>query len=162
VHLIVRAQGRDGQRLNPRKADLARWRQEFADRLMERGIAASATRRQSRGNLHPTRTLRDCHRGAKNPIERSMHKGPGAQRTEFEVLDAWQNLAEAPRNSDRNEDRELGREVGNFLLSLQMEIQARPSIRQEKRWIEEERERLEPPSRCQEIQPKQSTGSRER
>src|SRR5450631_1293025 len=49
VHMIVRAQSWDTRRLNPKKADLARWRQVFADRLMERGVAASATRRQTRG-----------------------------------------------------------------------------------------------------------------
>jgi hypothetical protein len=29
VHLSVRAEGKDGQRLNPRKADLRRWREIF-------------------------------------------------------------------------------------------------------------------------------------
>ena len=53
VHLIVRRQAQDGTRLRPSNADLARWRQQFADELREQGIAASATRRHMRGELQP-------------------------------------------------------------------------------------------------------------
>jgi hypothetical protein len=49
VHLCVRAVDREGVRLNPRKADLQRWREHFADRLREQGIAANATPRWARG-----------------------------------------------------------------------------------------------------------------
>lgn len=48
-HLIVRMTGHDGRRLNPRKADLARWRETFADSLREQGLDANATRRSVRG-----------------------------------------------------------------------------------------------------------------
>jgi len=40
VHLSVKAESRRGQRLNPRKSDLHRWRETFAERLRERGIDA--------------------------------------------------------------------------------------------------------------------------
>ena len=43
VHLAVRAEGRDGKRLNPRKQDLRRWREVFAERLRGLGIEAEAT-----------------------------------------------------------------------------------------------------------------------
>ena len=33
VPISVRAEGRDGSRLNPRKEDLRRWREAFAERL---------------------------------------------------------------------------------------------------------------------------------
>ncbi len=49
VHLAIRMLGRDGERLNPRKADLERWRQTFARTLREREIAAEATPRRARG-----------------------------------------------------------------------------------------------------------------
>jgi len=48
VHLCVKARGFDGTRLNPRKADLQRWRECFADRLRGQGIEANATRRPVR------------------------------------------------------------------------------------------------------------------
>lgn len=49
VHLIVRTEGADGRRLNPRKADLHRWRLRFAHELRERGIDAAASRQRTRG-----------------------------------------------------------------------------------------------------------------
>lgn len=49
VHLAVKAVDRNGVRLNPRKADLQHWREMFADKLHDHGIAANATPRQVRG-----------------------------------------------------------------------------------------------------------------
>src|SRR4030095_7476929 len=49
VHLSVKAESKHGVRLNPRKADLHRWRETFAERLREWGIDAEATRQASRG-----------------------------------------------------------------------------------------------------------------
>ena len=52
VHLSVRAEGRDGQRLNPRKEDLRRWRATFAERLRGWGIEAEASLQATRGTRH--------------------------------------------------------------------------------------------------------------
>lgn len=49
VHLVVKSVGFDGRRLNPRKADLQRWRELFAERLRDQGIEAEATPRMARG-----------------------------------------------------------------------------------------------------------------
>jgi Relaxase/Mobilisation nuclease domain len=50
VHLVVKAEHEyGGPRLNPRKADLQRWRERFATLLTELGVAATATRREDRG-----------------------------------------------------------------------------------------------------------------
>jgi type IV secretory pathway VirD2 relaxase len=38
VHVSVRAESKHGQRLNPLKADLQRWRETFAERLRKRGV----------------------------------------------------------------------------------------------------------------------------
>ncbi len=48
-HLTVKCKGFDGKRLNPRKADLQRWREEFAEKLRSQGVDAEATPRCSRG-----------------------------------------------------------------------------------------------------------------
>ena len=40
VHFAVKSRGLDGQRLNPRKADLRGWRERFAHYLRVRGIDA--------------------------------------------------------------------------------------------------------------------------
>ena len=49
VHLVVRAMGEHGKRLNIRKATLQEWRREFARRLRFQGVAANATERPIRG-----------------------------------------------------------------------------------------------------------------
>ena len=48
VHLVVKAAGEDGQRLNIRKANLREWRSEFARHLREHGVPANATERAVR------------------------------------------------------------------------------------------------------------------
>ncbi|MDQ2735504.1 MAG: conjugal transfer protein TraS, partial [Pseudomonadota bacterium] len=48
VHLSVRADSMHGKRLNPRKADLQRWRETFAEKLRGWGIEAEATRQTTR------------------------------------------------------------------------------------------------------------------
>ena len=48
-HLVVRVQGYDNKRLDPKKKDLENWRIQFAARLRANGIEATATRRASRG-----------------------------------------------------------------------------------------------------------------
>ncbi len=50
VHLTVKAAGLDGIRLNPRKVDLPRWREGFAEALREHGIEATTTSRLHRTN----------------------------------------------------------------------------------------------------------------
>jgi hypothetical protein len=49
VHLVVKAVGEQGVRLNISKAVLRGWRREFARHLREQGIAANATERAVRG-----------------------------------------------------------------------------------------------------------------
>ena len=53
VHLSVRAESRQGRRLNPRKADLSRWRQTFAEKLREWGVEAETSARVVRGQGLP-------------------------------------------------------------------------------------------------------------
>jgi hypothetical protein len=55
VHLVVSAHKLDGGRLNIRKADLRRWREQFARQLRAQGVEANATPAQVRGRLsnHP-------------------------------------------------------------------------------------------------------------
>lgn len=51
VHLVVRAYDQEATRLNIRKADLRRWREQFARHLRQHGIEANATPSQIRGRL---------------------------------------------------------------------------------------------------------------
>jgi len=49
AHVVVRLEGIDGRWLNPRKADLQEWRENFAESLERHGIAAGASPAYSRG-----------------------------------------------------------------------------------------------------------------
>lgn len=51
VHLVVSAHKREGGRLNISKADLRRWRGQFARQLRRQGVEANATPAQLRGKL---------------------------------------------------------------------------------------------------------------
>jgi hypothetical protein len=51
VHVVVSAHRLEGGRLNIRKADLRRWREQFASQLRRQGIAANASPAQVRGKL---------------------------------------------------------------------------------------------------------------
>lgn len=88
VHLVVRAEGFDGQRLYIRKDTLEEWRQDFASRLRARGIEAQATRRHLRGQWRSapdianrkmevdrrSRTLEQQFERARSEIEDPHHK----------------------------------------------------------------------------------------
>src|SRR5208282_6686538 len=71
VHLVVKAEHEyERKRLNPRKADLQRWRERFAGYLTELGVPATATRREDRGFVKThkkTPIYRAAHREPKNP-----------------------------------------------------------------------------------------------
>lgn len=86
VHLCIKAMGKDGIRLNPRKGDLQRWRELFAEKLIDHGIEANATRRPVRGvtkrpKKQPVihmekRGLRSFHREAlKKAVEGFIREG---------------------------------------------------------------------------------------
>ncbi len=49
VHMVVKAMGEQGERLNIKKETLRTWRREFARHLREQGIEANATDRSARG-----------------------------------------------------------------------------------------------------------------
>lgn len=57
VHLTVAARGEGGERFNPRKDDLARYREAFARELRARGLEAEATPRRARGIVQKRETM---------------------------------------------------------------------------------------------------------
>lgn len=88
VHLTVRALGDRGDRLNPKKADLERWRQAFAEALRDRGVEAEATPRRCRG------ITRKAERGAVRRIrERHLAGLGGLGRVAAEKLKSAGHVA---------------------------------------------------------------------
>jgi hypothetical protein len=120
VHICVRAESRHGERLNPRKADLQRWRETFAEKLRGWGIEAEATRQATRGELRNYEPLwRDKARQyLRLRTKRDPSKtSPGSELTREEAAAAWTQLAGALRASDVAADRALAERVRQFVLT---------------------------------------------
>lgn len=144
VHLIVRKQGQDGARLEPGPADLALWREQFADRLRQWGIAASATSRRVRGEL---RWAARADRDGSEPLaltdagnERSRHEAAA----EHDVLSAWHAVAGALSRSEDPRDRLLARQAIEFVR--EMPIVAR---RQTRPWMLERSSQAPRAEKCE-------------
>lgn len=141
VHLTVRVLGTDGSRLNPRKADLALWRQRFAQALRDRGVEAEASPRRARGVIRkaertPVRKLRERFVEQRGPAPKVL---AGAVRDAIDGRDKdapWQTAirdhqarirralvaeAVALSRSDRAEDRVLG-------VALKAHVQTLPKV----------------------------------
>lgn len=115
VHLAVRAEGRDGRRLNPRKQDLRRWREVFAERLQGLGIEAEASSQVARGTRH--RNERLWHRKAYDEgrgIDRGGYADAKLTPARRHAAQAWCEIAKALASSEDVADRELGRSVVNY------------------------------------------------
>lgn len=156
VHLCVKALGRDGTRLNPRKADLQRWREIFAEKLIDHGVEANATRRHVRGvtrkhKKQPVihiekRGLRSLHREAlKSAAEAFIRNGraisnplkPKIIRTRQFVIASWNAIGHALQAQG---EKNLSAEVKDFIQALpstdgvgeQLEAQLRSQLDKKK------------------------------
>lgn len=129
-----------GKRLNPRKADLSRWREQFAQQLRHIGIAANATPRRTRGVSEPSisqavfqlrKRLSELQPGdsiqtyiernistefkkklISSTINPSSNKGPSFTQ---EII-AWSGIAKLLAGSPSIEDRALSLAVSKFSL----------------------------------------------
>jgi len=128
VHLTVRMLGSDGERLNPRKADLQAWRESFAHALRERSVEAEATPRRTRGVTRkaertPVRKMRERFVAGQGPLPdvlasayREAIKEPdrpkpwleAIQKRELGVRRALVAEALSLAQSDKATDRALG------------------------------------------------------
>ena len=141
VHLTIAARGEGGVRFNPRKADLANWREAFARELRARGIDAEATPRRARGivqkaertSVRKTRERAD----ATSPLPKVIQAGrttaaamarenPPAPRPwevqtivrQAEVRKGYAKAAELLEQSDAPEDLALARQTRAFVASM--------------------------------------------
>lgn len=114
MHLSVRAEGRDGQRLNPRKEDLRRWRETFAERLRGWGIEAETSSQATRGTRH--RNERVWERKTASPREARparVEELPGGIRKQ--ALQAWAEIMQALAASPDVSDRQLAQSISLYL-----------------------------------------------
>ena len=126
VHLSVRAESQRGKRLNPRKADLQRWRETFAEKLRSRGIDAEATRQATRGEQrsHP-RLWRT--KAAADPRLRETHApdktGGRFHANRMKAIEAWLRIAQALEKSVEPADRKLAKAVIGYVKSMPFAIE---------------------------------------
>lgn len=114
VHLCVKAMGLDGIRLNPRKEDLQRWRERFAEQLRSRGVDADATRRihrfqRDRGEKQSVRYMKrrgeQLHSIGQAPVD--AIRAVKAKAMESQALARYRQLTNALAGSQLPADRRL-------------------------------------------------------
>jgi hypothetical protein len=114
VHLVVQSAGADGRRLNPRKADLHRWREGFAQALRDHGVDAIATSRayrleRRRGQSQAIRQMKDLGK----PFTKGRRAEPSSERvaraksTEKEILRRYSQVIQILVDSQDPADRVL-------------------------------------------------------
>lgn len=139
VHLTVQAEGIDRKRFDPRREDLFRFREVFAEALRSRGIEAEATPRYTRGQGRAGTSM------ALTQLRARIRSGASCQPTEADLRQAreamqvalgraeqpvfvsktrarWQDTkrryeaaAERLDRSPEHDDRNLARDVRQFL-----------------------------------------------
>jgi hypothetical protein len=123
VHISVRAESKLGRRLNPRKADLQRWRETFAEKLRGYGIEAEATRQATRGrsrNPDDLWRLKAQVDGRLQSGRPSRIGGANASATRRQANEAWRHIGHALAGSDAPSDIQLGRSIASFLKEMQL------------------------------------------
>jgi Relaxase/Mobilisation nuclease domain len=121
VHISVRAESKHGKRLNPRKTDLHRWRETFAQQLQERGIDAEATRQATRGNSRnydPLWRIKAREDGRLRTTQASTKSSPGSKATRAEAAEAWMQLGRALALSGDAADRNLALSIERFVRDM--------------------------------------------
>ncbi|MBW8778131.1 MAG: conjugal transfer protein TraS [Burkholderiales bacterium] len=121
VHISVRVESRHGRRLNPRRADLHRWRETFAEKLREQGIEAEASRQAVRGRSGRSEALwrikaqqDDRLRSRANPSSDSA-RSAGRQAA---AVAEWERIGHALAKSPNGRDQRLSTAVHRFVTNV--------------------------------------------
>jgi hypothetical protein len=135
VHLSVMAESIDGRRLNPRKTDLHRWRETFAEKLRELGVEAEATRQASRGeNRRDERNwqVKARQQGRLSQRDKQQVKsGASYERSHSGAFEAWAHIKKALQASDVPEDRELAKHIVRFVSESAYFKEVAPRLQRE-------------------------------
>ena len=139
VHLTVQAEGVDRKRFDPRREDLFRFREAFAEALRSRGVEAEATPRYTRGqgragtSMALTQLRARIRSGAsRQPTEADLRQAREAMQVALgkaqqpvfvlRTRERWQETKQryeaAAERLDRSvdrEDRKLARDVRQFI-----------------------------------------------
>lgn len=119
VHLSVKAESIEGKRLNPRKTDLHRWRETFAEQLRGYGVEADATRQASRGANRRDERIWQVKARQEGRLDlrgdQKAKSGEAYERSHSGAFRAWAHIKKALQASDVPEDRELAKHILRFI-----------------------------------------------
>ena len=121
VHISVRAESKHGKRLNPRKADLHRWRETFAERLREYGVEAEATRQATRGrsgNYEALWRIKAREDGRLRTSQSHTKSSPSASANRADAVEAWMQIGRALADSAESGDQTLARSIASFVHEM--------------------------------------------
>lgn len=114
----MRAESKQGKRLNPRKADLHRWRETFAEKLRGHGVEAEATRQATRGrtrNFDPLWCVKAKEDGRLRTSRQTTKRSANTVATRAAAVDAWREIARALAASGDRSDRDLAHAVAKYV-----------------------------------------------
>lgn len=131
VHVVIKIAPirKKDKRLNPRKHDLQRWREGFAENLRKLGIDANATPRKTRGVVQQPLHQYQIHKLAREaevsknamqlkPRSLSLSESKKILATNpSQETQAWANIASALASSPARSDRALAKDVIAFMSS---------------------------------------------
>ena len=118
VHLVVKAMGEDGTRLNIRKANLREWRSEFARHLRAHGVPANATERAVRDQIRVPKPDGLYRAEIRRAAQRQDQPAPLPNAVPFDgikmatrqaVGQGWRALAEMIKEMNRERAEERSR-----------------------------------------------------
>lgn len=117
VHISVRAEGRDGSRLNPRKEDLRRWREAFAERLRGLGIEAEASSQAVRGSRHHDERVWS-RKKVRGTTAVDKQRPPRMSPSHRRAGEAWVQIAQALAASQELTDRDLSGAILRYVRDM--------------------------------------------
>ena len=123
VHLLVKVEGRNFKRLDPKSADVRRWRQGFAAALRTQGVRAEHSPRLTHGNLRdgePIWMVKARAAGTLRHDPKAQERVRRSQAVLDRTLNAWGHIHNALASSPDAADRALAREVKSFLSRTPM------------------------------------------
>ena len=118
VHLSVRAESLTGERLNPRKKDLHRWRETFAEKLRGWGVEAEATRQATRGanrNHDPLWRVKASGEGRLRQPASASKSGERYLASRGGAMEAWAHILKALSTSEMPDDRQLASSITRYV-----------------------------------------------
>jgi hypothetical protein len=118
VHISVRAESMHGRRLNPRKADLQRWRETFAEKLRGYGVEAEATRQATRGRSRNDEPLWRIKAREAGRLRTSRPTAKAGTQAVTSRAEAWMQVGRALATSAERTDRDLARSIAAFVQEM--------------------------------------------